>query len=87
MGFTRAEFMRILPAALHDYPYTLHDDVIQIDVAGQVLLIRIGEQQMRRVALLALPYLPVTFDYAQVDEVSFKTFLKQFDLYYRKGGG
>lgn len=87
MGFTRVEFMRILPAALHDYPFRVADDRIEVEVDGKPVVITLGEEQVRRIALLALPYIPVEFDHAQVDEAAFKTFLRQFDLYYRKGGG
>lgn len=87
MGFTRVEFMRILPAALHDYPYHVEGNSIVVNIGDKTLHITLGEEQVRRIALLALPYIPVAFDYTQVDETAFKTFLKQFDLYYRKGGG
>lgn len=87
MGFTRVEFMRILPAALHDYPFRLEGNCISVEIGDKTLRITLGEEQVRRIALLALPYIPVEFDYAQVDETDFQTFLKQFDLYYRKGGG
>ena len=86
MGFTLPEFLKLLPAALHGYAYTCHDSIIEIAVDGTPLVITLGEQQVRRIALLALPYLPIRFDYAG-SEHSFQTFLKQFDLYYRKGGG
>lgn len=87
MGFTRVEFMRILPAALHDYPFRVEDSCIFVNIGDKTIQITLGEEQVRRIALLALPYIPVEFDYSQIDETDFKTFLKQFDLYYRKGGG
>ncbi|MBU0654100.1 MAG: hypothetical protein KJ914_03095 [Gammaproteobacteria bacterium] len=87
MGFTRVEFLRILPAALHDYPYTQEHDCIQVTVDGKLLTITLGEEQVRRIAMLALPWIPVEFDYSRIGDVPFQTFLRQFDLYYRKGGG
>lgn len=87
MGFTRVEFLRILPAALRHYPYTQIDNRIEIWIQDKPLIITLGEEQVRRIAMLALPYIPVTFDYAAIPEQDFKTFLQQFDLYYRKGGG
>ncbi|UJS25986.1 hypothetical protein [Thiothrix winogradskyi] len=87
MGFTRAEFLQLLPAALHDYPYTHSGDAIHIWVKGVPLTLTLGVEQVRRIAILALPYIPVTFTYAGVAEADFQTFLRQFDLYYRKGGG
>ena len=87
MGFTRVEFMRILPSALHGYPYTVDSDRIVIGIDGNRLSITLGDEQVRKIALLELPYMEVVFDYRDVDEQAFRTFLKQFDLYYRKGGG
>lgn len=87
MGFTRAEFLQLLPAALHDYPYTHRGDDIHVWVQGVPLTMTLGVEQVRRIAMLALPYIPVTFTYAGVAEADFQAFLRQFDLYYRKGGG
>ncbi|HRJ52698.1 MAG TPA: hypothetical protein PLE99_08015 [Candidatus Thiothrix moscowensis] len=87
MGFTRAEFLQLLPAALHGYAYTQDDNHIHVTLEGKSLRITLGEEQVRRIAALALPWVPVEFDYAQLDEVAFQTFLRRFDLYYRKGGG
>ncbi len=87
MGFTRVEFLRILPAALRNYSYTQVDNRIEVLIQGKPLIITLGEEQVRRIAMLALPYILVTFNYAAVPEQAFKVFLQQFDLYYRKGGG
>jgi hypothetical protein len=87
MGFTRAEFMRILPSALHGYAYRVHDDSILVEVSGSRVTIRLGQERIRQIALLRLPCLDVEFDHAEVDEPAFRQFLRQFDLYYRKGGG
>ncbi|MEZ5479336.1 MAG: hypothetical protein R3E95_18185 [Thiolinea sp.] len=91
MGFTRPEFMRILPSALHDYPYRIDGDQIHItppESPDHTITIRLGAEAVRRIALLALPYLHVEFDFSTVDdEAVSRRFLTQFDLYYRKGGG
>lgn len=87
MGFTRAEFLQLLPAALCGYAYTQDDNHIHVTLEGKSLRITLGEEQVRRIATLALPYIGVTFAYPGVEEADFQTFLRQFDLYYRKGGG
>jgi hypothetical protein len=90
MGFTRKEFMRTLPAALHDYPYTIDGDVISItppEADGHQIHITLGAEAIRKIALLRLPYIHVDFDFRAVDEATHKRFLTQFDLYFRKGGG
>lgn len=87
MGFTRKEFMRILPSALHGYPYNVDGNDIGISLDGTRLTISLGEERVRKIALLELPYMEVLFNYTEFDEAAFRSFLKQFDLYFRKGGG
>ena len=87
MGFTRAEFMQILPSALRNYTYQINDDLITIAVANGSVTIQVQAEQLRRIALLALPYLPMTINFTDLDEAEFKQFLTHFDLYYRRGGG
>ena len=79
--------MRILPSALRNYPYTIDGDIITVTVDNAPLPIELGAEQVRRIALLALPYIPVSFDHSGVSDDAFRQFLTQFDLYYRKGGG
>lgn len=82
--------MRILPSALHDYPYTLDGDTIRIsppESPDKAITITLGDEAVRKIALLRLPYMPVDFDFSEVDETVHKRFLQQFDLYFRKGGG
>lgn len=87
MGFTQLEFMRLLPAALREHSYHVDGQTIHVEVEGKPLVIRLGAEQVRRIALLTLPYIPVEFDYHALEEDTFKRFLQRFDLYYRKGGG
>ncbi len=87
MGFTRAEFMQILPSALRNYTYQITDKLITIQVAQGSVTIELQTERIRRIALLALPYLPMTISFIDLDETEFKQFLTQFDLYYRRGGG
>lgn len=89
MGYTRTEFMRKLPAAMHGYAYRVDGDVITITppkTEGTITIL-LGKEAIRKIALLALPYIHVDFDFTAVGETTAKTFLTQFDLYYRKGGG
>lgn len=87
MGFTRAEFMQILPSALRHYSYQIETDLITIQVATGWVTIQLAAEQVRRIALLALPYLPMTIQFIDLTTAETKQFLDQFDLYYRKGGG
>lgn len=87
MGFTRAEFMQILPSALRKYAYQIDDNLITIQLSTGLVSIQLAAEQVRRIALLALPYLPMTIDFTNLSEVEAKQFLQHFDLYYRRGGG
>ena len=79
--------MKILPSALRNHPYQIEDDLITIQVATGSVTIQLAAEQVRRIALLALPYLPMTITFAQLSEPEIQQFLQTFDLYYRKGGG
>ena len=90
MGYTRVEFMRTLPAAMHDYDYTVEDDVITViapEAPDKTMIITLGDEAIRKIAMIRIPFMYVDFDFSQVDEVVHKRFLTQFDLYFKKGGG
>ena len=90
MGYTRPEFMRTLPAALHDYEYHIEGDVITIippEAADKTMTITLGSEAVRKIALIRIPYIHVDFDFSQVEEAVHRRFLTQFDLYFKKGGG
>lgn len=79
--------MQILPSALRNYTYQLDDDLITIQLATGSVRIQLAAEQVRRIALLAIPYLPMTLEFSQLSELEIKQFLQSFDLYYRRGGG
>lgn len=87
MGFTRAEFMQILPSALRNYSYQITDDLITIQVTQGLVTLELQAEKIRRIALLALPYLPMTIDFIDLSDSDAQQFLAKFDLYYRRGGG
>lgn len=87
MGFTRAEFMQILPSALRNYSYQIEADLITIQLANGSVKIQLQAEQVRKIALLAIPYLPMTIDFTTISTFEAECFLASFDLYYRRGGG
>ncbi len=90
MGYTRPEFLRTLPAALHDYTYSVEGDVISItapEAADKTMTITLGSEAVRKIAMIRIPYMHVDFDFSEVNEAVSKRFLTQFDLYFKKGGG
>lgn len=90
MGYTRKEFMRTLPSALHDYNYSVEGETITIsapEAADKTMTITLGSEAIRKIAMIQIPYIHVDFDFSQVDEAVHRRFLTQFDLYFKKGGG
>lgn len=79
--------MKILPSALRKHAYQIEGDLITIQVATGLVTIQLAAEQVRRIALLALPYLPMTITFTHLSELEAQQFLQTFDLYYRKGGG
>lgn len=79
--------MQILPSALRNYTYQLDDDLITIQLTTGSVRIQLAAEQVRRIALLAIPYLPMTLEFSHLSELEIKQFLQSFDLYYRRGGG
>jgi hypothetical protein len=90
MGCTVAEWLRWLPAAMGDAIWTQQSDAIQAhwpDRAQTSLRIewRVGEP--RRIALMSMPLLHVSFVFTHMDDAQRYRFMKRFDLYMQRGGG
>lgn len=87
MGYTQKEFMRTLPKGLHGYDFTLVENGADIQLEGCTVSIRIGAEQIRKIALIQIPYIPVCFNYGGISDQVRQQLMKQFDLYFKKGGG
>ena len=88
MGLNHAEFFRSLPAAIDHRDYRRDGDRIRVDIdADRYVLFDLGPQGERVIALLRLPVTPVRFRFHGFDEAAFETFMRRFDLCFRRGGG
>ncbi len=87
MAVTHADFYRILPRALQGYDYTSANHEVVATVAAGRVVISLGEELVRRIALVAIPYCEVRFDYQDLDDTDYLKFREQFELYFRRGGG
>jgi hypothetical protein len=87
MACTRAEFIRWLPGATRMAPLRVDGDVATVSTHGGHVQISMEEKPPRRIGLIALPVLGVTFDFCGLDEQTRVDFLAYFDLYTRRGGG
>lgn len=87
MGVSHADFFRLLPRAMGDTPFKVQGMKVKGEVSGGTVTIEIGEQQVRRIALMAIPYAEVSFSFAGVSEDERTEFMRYFDLRFQRGGG
>lgn len=85
------EFARWLPGATRNAPIVseINGDGLRhrLQVAGGCVEIDLQPQAPRRIALLRLPVLRVTFRFVGLDDTARVAFLTHFDHYTRRGGG
>jgi len=91
MGITYSDFFRLLPKAMGDHSYSVDgtgaNAQVNADVSGGKLIISLGEQQERRIALMRIPYIIVSFDFNGVSDEGIAAFTEHFDLHFQRGGG
>jgi hypothetical protein len=87
MGCTREDLLRWLPDATGRAPARVEGDAIVLSVAGGEVRIVARERPARRIALVSLPVLAVSFRFDGLDATAREAFLARFDLYTRRGGG
>ena len=86
MGITRAEFLRLLPAAVGHAPFRIEGDEIHGDGALS-WRIKLRERPQRRIALIALPVLDVELDIDAPSGTEAKAFIDRFLLGFQRAGG
>ena len=87
MGLTHVEFFTTLPAAIAHREYWVEGNVVRIEYEGRYVLIELGCEQVRKIALLRLPHTEVTFSFHHFTTEQRDAFMARFDLYFRRGGG
>lgn len=87
MGLDRAEFLRLLPAAVAPRPYRLEGDSIQVEDPGGSVRIRLHPTTERRIAGLGLPVTRVEFHFGDLSEAARRMFMEQFERHFQRGGG
>ena len=87
MGLTHADFFRLLPAAMGEHPYKLQGNTVHGELHAGTVTITMGEQQVRRIALMAIPFARVSFHYRGVTQAQKDVFKEYFDLRFQRGGG
>lgn len=87
MGYTHAEFLRLLPKALNSAALHVEGNRITVDDGTRRLLIELGPESERRIANLRLPITPVSLAFTGYNEAEIETALERFWRAYQKGGG
>ncbi|MFZ9428937.1 MAG: hypothetical protein ACO26F_04460 [Burkholderiaceae bacterium] len=87
MGCTADELRAWLPGASRQATIRCLDTGAHLEWPGGSLRMHWQALPPRRVALICLPRLSVTFDFGSVTEDERSRFMRHFDLYTQRGGG
>ncbi len=80
-------FQRTLPRAVGEHSYTLHSNGATVVVGEGEVTIELGPQQLRKIALLEIPWCRVDFVARNLTEDQFKEFAENFHRHFQRGGG
>jgi hypothetical protein len=87
MGCTREEFVHWLPGATRHAPMQLNAGKAVVHAGEATVEISFAQAPTRRIALLSMPVLKVTFRFSGADASAYREFMAYFDLYTNRGGG
>lgn len=87
MGYTHADFFRLLPRAMGDNPYEINGLEVNCSLPSGSLKITLGEERKRELVLVVMSCMHVTFEYENVDDEDRERFIKYFELRFMKGLG
>ena len=87
MGCTREEFIRWLPGATRYAPMQMHADRAVVHVGKMTVEISYTQAPPRRIALVSMPVLKVSFRFSGARASAYREFMPYFDLYTSRGGG
>jgi len=88
MGYTEAEWLRVLPAAMGHWPWKQEGRRVEAQAAGGGLLeLSWAPLPSRRLGLAVIPRMEVVFRGNDIAAEEFAEWLARFDLYTRRGGG
>jgi len=86
-GLTHAEFFRSLPSAIENHPYRVEGQRVIMEYGERSVEIKLGVQQIRKIALLEIPYTNLSFTFKGFEQQDMDAFMLRFNLYFRRGGG
>ncbi|OIR07213.1 hypothetical protein GALL_108020 [mine drainage metagenome] len=87
MSITRADFLRLLPAAVNHAPFSVAGERIAHHGAGRSWNIRLTALPDLRIGLVRLERHRVLLSLDGYGEEEAAAFMRRFELYFRRGGG
>lgn len=87
MALTIDNFYRTLPRAVGSHNYQTNPAGAVVEVGNGTVTIELGPQQVRKIALLEIPWCRVEFVARNVSEDQFKEFSTHFHRHFQRGGG
>jgi len=87
MGYTHADFFRLLPNAMGETPYKIDGLTVTGQLETGTVTITLGPEGERKLVLVVLPRTEITFEYSDVSNEERSDFIKYFDLRFMKGLG
>lgn len=87
MTITHAEYFRLLPIALKNYIYQIHDLKINVELDKGNLVIELSPESSRSIGSLTLTETRVTYTFNNCTQDIRNKFFVDFDRVYQKGGG
>lgn len=87
MGCTEAELTRWLPGAVGGRAVGVVHDRAEVAVGQGTLRLQWRVLEPRRIGLLRMPRLAVSFRFDGVDDATRQQVMRHFDLYTQRGGG
>ncbi|MDH3231666.1 MAG: hypothetical protein OEN55_17900 [Alphaproteobacteria bacterium] len=87
MGYTHAEFLRLLPRAVGGADIRIDGRVIQVNAGDRGLRIDLSEESVRRLGNFRLPVTHVRLTFQGYSDAQRDALLARFWQTYQKGGG
>lgn len=87
MACTEAEWLRWLPPAIGQHSWQQEPGRALVTIGSGMLELQWRAVEPHPIALLRLPRLLVSFQFADVRASVRQAFMKRFDLYMQRGGG
>lgn len=87
MGCSAAELRERLPGACGDRALELFADGAEVAIGAGTMRLEWHTLAPRRIALLNMPRLAVSFRFEGVDEATRQKVMRYFDLFTQRGGG